>query len=86
MHSYFSGTRQVEYYMAKCVMCIFHENDKRMENAWFLTNYNEAKTMRLSKCMENACGTIGHVEHESEAQDPALCFLQRLLRKSLSAG
>ena len=36
-----------------------------MENAWFLANYNEAKTMRLSKRMENARGTIGHVEETS---------------------
>ena len=32
-----------------------------MENAWFLANYNEAKTMHLSNCMENAGGTIDHV-------------------------
>ena len=51
--------------MAKCATCIFHEKDKRMENAWFLANYNEAKdhafSMRLSKRMVNARGTIGHV-------------------------
>ena len=47
--------------MAKCATCVFHEKDKRMENAWFLANYNEAKTMRLSKRMEKARGTIGHV-------------------------
>ena len=47
--------------MAKCATCVFHEKDKRMENAWFLANYNEAKTMRLSKRMENARGTFGHV-------------------------
>ena len=27
-----------------------------MENAWFLANYNEAKTMRLSKRIENVPG------------------------------
>ena len=51
--------------MAKCATRVFHEKDKRMENAYFLTNYNEAKTMRfpcvLSERMENARGTIGHV-------------------------
>ena len=47
--------------MAKCAMCVFHEKDKCMENAWFLGNYNGAKTMRLSKLMENARGTFGHV-------------------------
>ena len=31
-------------YMAKCATCIFHEKDKRMENAWFLSKYNQAKT------------------------------------------
>ena len=46
--------------MAKCATCVFHEKDKRMENAWFLANY-EAKTMRLSKRMENVRGTFGHV-------------------------
>ena len=34
--------------MAKCATCVFHLKDKRMENAWFLANYNEAKTMRFS--------------------------------------
>ena len=43
--------------MAKCATCVFHEKDKRLYTA----NYNEAKTMRLSKHMENARGTIGHV-------------------------
>ena len=51
------------YYMAKCVTCVFHEKDKIMENASFLANYNEAKTMRLSKLMENVRGTFGHVVH-----------------------
>ena len=40
-----------------------------IENARFLANYNEAKTMhfpmRLSKHMENARGTIGHVVHSN---------------------
>ena len=49
--------------MAKCATCVFHEKDKRMENAWFLANYNEAKTMRLTKRMENARGTFGHVQY-----------------------
>ena len=31
--------------MAKCAVCVLHEKDKRMENAWFLVYYNEAKTM-----------------------------------------
>ena len=35
-------------YMAECAPCVFYEMDKRMENAWFLANYNEAKTMHLS--------------------------------------
>ena len=35
--------------------------DKRMEKAWFLAYYNEAKTMRLSRRVENALGKIGHV-------------------------
>ena len=30
--------------MAKCATCVYHEKDKRMENAWFLANHNEAKT------------------------------------------
>ena len=30
------------FYMAKCATCVFHEMDKRMENSWFLDNYNEA--------------------------------------------
>ena len=47
--------------MAKCVTCVFHEKDKRMEYAWFLPNYIEVKTMHLSKRMENARGTFGHV-------------------------
>ena len=47
--------------MAKCATCLCHEKDKRMENAWFLPNHNEVKTMRLSKRMENAHGTFGHV-------------------------
>ena len=51
--------------MAKCAMCIFHEKDERMESAWFLANYNEAKTMRLSKRMENARGMIGHVLYQN---------------------
>ena len=50
--------------MAKCATCVFHEKDKGNENAWFLANYNEKKkhafSMRLSKCMENAHGAIGH--------------------------
>ena len=33
---------------------------------WFLANYNEAKTMRVSKRMENARGTIAHVLWKSE--------------------
>ena len=38
--------------MAKCAMCVFHEKNRRLENA-FLANYNEAKTMHFP------C-TIGH--------------------------
>ena len=34
--------------------------DKRMENAWFFLY--EVITMRLSKRMENACGTFDHVD------------------------
>ena len=48
--------------MAKCAMRVFHEKDKRTEKARFLADYNEAKTMCLSKRMENARGTIGHVD------------------------
>ena len=51
--------------MAKCSTCVFHEKDKRMDNVWLLANYNEAKTMRLSKRMENARGTIGHVQNKT---------------------
>ena len=40
--------------MAKCAMCIFHEKDKCMENAWFLPNYNEVKTMRFPCDYSNA--------------------------------
>ena len=51
--------------MAKCATCAFHEKDKRMEKAWFLANYNEAKnhafSMRVTKRMENARGTFGPV-------------------------
>ena len=52
-------------YIAKCATFISHEKDKRMEKAWFLANYNEAQnhafSMHLSKHMENARGTIGHL-------------------------
>ena len=33
--------------MAKCATCLFHAWDKRLENARFLSNYNEAKTMHF---------------------------------------
>ena len=35
-------------YMAKCATCVLLEKDKRMEKAWFLANYKEAKTVRLA--------------------------------------
>ena len=54
-------------YMAKCAICVFRSLDKCMENAWFLPNYNEVKTMRLPKRMENARGTFGHVWSERQA-------------------
>ena len=47
--------------MAKCAPCIFHEKDKRMENAWFLPNYNEVKTMRFPCIYLNAWKM--HVAH-----------------------
>ena len=51
--------------MAKCATCVFHENDKHMENAWFLANYNEAKTMR---CSNNVLTSIlGKVHPEIRA-------------------
>ena len=52
-------------YMTKCAMHVFHEKDKCMENTWFLANYNEEKTMRLSKRMENARGTFGHIHSKN---------------------
>ena len=33
--------------MAKCATCVLHEKDKHMENAWFSSKYNQAKTMRF---------------------------------------
>ena len=44
-------------YMAKCATCVFHEKDKCMENAWFLANHNEAKTMRFPCVYPNAWKT-----------------------------
>ena len=43
--------------MAKCATCVFHEKDKRMENAWFFANYNEEKTMRFPCVYPNAWET-----------------------------
>ena len=40
--------------MGKCVTCIFLEKDKLMENAWFLADYNEAKTMHFLCVYSNA--------------------------------
>ena len=28
------------HYMTNCATCVFHEKDKRMENAWFFPYYN----------------------------------------------
>ena len=47
----------VIFYMAKCATYVFHEKDKRMENAWFSANYNEAKTMRSPCIYPNAWKT-----------------------------
>ena len=48
--------------MAKCATCVYHEKDKRMENVWFLANYNEAKNMHYPCIYPNTWKTqVAHL-------------------------
>ena len=52
----------LQLYMAKFALRVFHEKEKHMENAWFLANYNEAKTMPFPGVHPNALETnVAHL-------------------------